>query len=188
VFPACGCAYAEWLRCLVREVGPLRRRPVIYPMTEVRGLQLARNDNAAASGLMTEARQNRSPAAGAPSGAYANHVTLATRSASNAGMGRLARCGANRLLRPKTECLRPHVLYRTQEETALTPVRKGGASAPEKVTRQARGDRQPRLTAASNEPRPSPRYMVNPAGVLTTRPHKVVSSPHPPYIIGTFHN
>jgi glutaredoxin len=59
---------------------------VIYPMAEVRGLQLARNDKAAASGLMTEARQDRSPAACAPSGAYVKHFTLATLPASNAGM------------------------------------------------------------------------------------------------------
>jgi hypothetical protein len=32
-------------------------------MTHARGLQLAWNDEAAAYGLMTEARQNRSPAA-----------------------------------------------------------------------------------------------------------------------------
>ena len=55
-------------------------------MTEVRGLQLAWTDKATASGLMTEARQTRSPAAGAPSGAYAKHGTLATLSASNAGL------------------------------------------------------------------------------------------------------
>ena len=60
----------------VRGVGqrptfPDEEKQVIYPMTEVRGLQLARNDKAAASGLMTEARQDRSPAAGAASAACA---------------------------------------------------------------------------------------------------------------------
>ena len=53
-------------------------------MTDVRGLQLAWNDKAAASGLMTEARQKRVPAAGASSDAYAKHFTLATIPASNA--------------------------------------------------------------------------------------------------------
>jgi hypothetical protein len=59
---------------------------VIYPMGKPRGLQLAQNDKAAASGLMTEARQSRSPAANAPSGAYVQHFTLATLPASNARM------------------------------------------------------------------------------------------------------
>jgi hypothetical protein len=40
------------------------------PMAEARGLQLPRNDKGAASGRMTAARQNRNPAAYAPSGAW----------------------------------------------------------------------------------------------------------------------
>ncbi len=59
---------------------------VIYPMAKARGLQLARNDKAAASGLMTEARQSRNPAACAPSGADVGHFTLATIPARNPQM------------------------------------------------------------------------------------------------------
>src|SRR5215831_14327794 len=51
-----------------------------------RGLPLARNDKAAASGLRTAARQRRSPAAHAPSGTSVHHVTLATLPASTARM------------------------------------------------------------------------------------------------------
>src|SRR5260221_7105379 len=69
---------------------------VIYPTAEAGGLQLTRNDEVAACGLMTEARQNRSPAAEAPSGAYVKHFTLAPFPASNPLNVRLARCGANR--------------------------------------------------------------------------------------------
>src|SRR5215813_12700257 len=56
------------------------------PMAQARGLQLPRNDKGAASGCMTAARQNQSPAACAPSGAYVQHFTLATIPASNARM------------------------------------------------------------------------------------------------------
>ena len=40
------------------------------PMAKARGLQLARNDKAAASGCMTAARQGRNPAACASSEAW----------------------------------------------------------------------------------------------------------------------
>src|SRR5262249_10405617 len=59
---------------------------VMNPMAQARGLQLPRNDKGAASGCMTAARQNQSPAACAPSGAYVQHFTLATIPASNARM------------------------------------------------------------------------------------------------------
>ena len=59
---------------------------VMHPMAQARGLQLARNDKAAACGGMTAARQRRAPAAGAPSGAYVEHCTRATIAAHNAGM------------------------------------------------------------------------------------------------------
>jgi hypothetical protein len=62
-------------------------------MTEVRGLQLPRNDKGAASGLITEDRQDRSPAACAASAACATeewnpsgdvgHLTWATFPAHN---------------------------------------------------------------------------------------------------------
>jgi hypothetical protein len=85
-------------------------------MTEVGGLQLARNDKAAASGLMTEARQDRNPAACAPSGAWVptrgvtpsgdvGHFTLATFPASNPPYVQFSRCCLNRLLPPEWECL-----------------------------------------------------------------------------------
>src|SRR5262249_2609051 len=50
---------------------------VISPMAEGRGVQLARNDHAAASGLLREARQDPSRAAGAPAGADGGHGTRA---------------------------------------------------------------------------------------------------------------
>ena len=55
------------------------------PLPKGRGLQLARNDKAAACGRMTSARQNPSAAACAVSPANATQCTLATSAASNAG-------------------------------------------------------------------------------------------------------
>ncbi len=89
---------------------------VIYPLAEVRGLQLARNDKAAASGLMTEARQDRNPAACAPSGAWVRNrgvspsvdvgrFTVATFPASNPPNVQFSRCCLNRLLPLEWECL-----------------------------------------------------------------------------------
>jgi TPR repeat protein len=77
------------------------------PMAKARGLQLARNDKAAAYGCMTSARQGRNPAACASSEAWmrnrglnpsvdVGHFTLATFPASNPSNVQLARCGANR--------------------------------------------------------------------------------------------
>jgi hypothetical protein len=53
------------------------------PTPKGRGLRLARNDKAAASGCMTAARQGRNPAACASSEAYGKHVTLAPFPARN---------------------------------------------------------------------------------------------------------
>src|SRR5690348_14503129 len=71
-----------------------KKATVMNPMAKARGLQLPRNDKGAASGCMTAARQDRSPAACAPSGAWvrtrglnpsvdAKHFPLATFPASN---------------------------------------------------------------------------------------------------------
>ena len=49
------------------------------PMAKARGLQLARNDKAAASGCMTAARQSRNPAACASSEAWARNRGLGAR-------------------------------------------------------------------------------------------------------------
>jgi hypothetical protein len=85
-------------------------------MTDVRGLQLAWNDKAAASGLMTKARQDRSPAACAASAAYVKHFTLATLPACNAGMfGWEGRC-ASRSLHPEMECLSTEAVYHRMRE------------------------------------------------------------------------
>jgi len=46
------------------------RQAVMNPMAKARGVQLARNDQAAACGGMTSARQRRTPAAWAPSRAW----------------------------------------------------------------------------------------------------------------------
>ncbi len=112
------------------------------PMAKARGLQLPRNDKGAASGCMTAARQDRSPAACAPSGAWvrtsgvtpsgdAKHVTLATLPA------RTPHCSvftvlSHRSLCSQAECLSTPPVYHSREETALTPCPKAGASAPEK--------------------------------------------------------
>jgi hypothetical protein len=91
---------------------------VMNPMATARGLQLPRNDQGAASGCMTSARQNQRPAACAPSGAWSctrgvhpsvagGHLTLATFPASTPPNVQLARCPCcdNRSLRPWPECL-----------------------------------------------------------------------------------
>src|SRR5215469_5331403 len=49
---------------------------VMNLMAKARGLQLARNDKAAAFGCMTSARQRRTPAACAPSGAWVRNGGL----------------------------------------------------------------------------------------------------------------
>jgi len=89
-------------------------------MTEVRGLQLARNDQAAACGLMTQARQDRNPAACAPSGAYVEHFTPATIPASNAAMFRVGRCSAKRCP-PQAGVPQHTVSLPRDRRTALTP-------------------------------------------------------------------
>ena len=110
-------------------------------MAKARGLQLPRNDKGAASGRMTAARQNRNPAACAPSGAWvrnrgvnpsgdAKHCTLATFPASNPQCS-VFKVLSNRSLCLKAECLSTQAVYHNREETALTPALKGGASAPE---------------------------------------------------------
>jgi len=120
-----------------------RPHRVIYSMTEVRDLQLARNDKAAASGLMTEARQSRNPAACAPSGAWVRnrgvhpsvdvgHFALATFPASNPAECSGFKVRSNRSLPPERECLSTQTAYHNGKETAPTPALKGGASAPEK--------------------------------------------------------
>src|SRR5260370_9956673 len=93
---------------------------VIYPTAEAGGLQLTRNDEVAACGLMTEARQNRSPAAEAPSGAYVKHFTLAPFPASNPLNVRLARCGANRCPRRASRCLITPSVYH-EKESGIPP-------------------------------------------------------------------
>ena len=115
---------------------------VMNPMAKARGLQLPRNDKGAASGCMTAARQDRSPAACAPSGAWvrnrglnpsvdAKHFTLATFPASNPQCS-VFKVLSNRSLCSKAECLSTPTVYHSREETALTPCLKAGASAPEK--------------------------------------------------------
>jgi hypothetical protein len=87
-------------------------------MAKARGLQLPRNDEGAASGCMTSARQNRSSTACAPSGAWirnrgvnpsvdVGHFTLATGPASNPPNVQVARCQCcdNRSLRPGRSAL-----------------------------------------------------------------------------------
>ena len=121
---------------------PDRVRESHLPLTEVRGLQLAQDDKAAASGLMTEARQDRNPAACAPSGAWvrnrgvnpsvdAKHFTLATFPASNPQCS-VFKVLSNRSLCSKAECLSTPTMYHSREETALTPCLQAGATAPEK--------------------------------------------------------
>ena len=101
-------------------------------MTEVRGLQLARNDKAAASGLMTEARQDRSLVAVAPSGAYGKHFTLAPFPARNPPNVRLKRSGVPTVRSAEAECLStPSVCHET-EGGASSPASRHGASAPER--------------------------------------------------------
>src|SRR5258707_14390731 len=100
---------------------------VMNPMAKARGLQLPWNDKGAASGCMTSARQDRSPAACAPSGAWvrnrglnpsvdAKHFTRATFPASN------PQCSvftvlSNRSLCSKAKCLSTPTVYHSREET-----------------------------------------------------------------------
>jgi hypothetical protein len=107
------------------------------------GLQLAWNDKAAASGLMTQARQDRSPAACAASAAYVKHFTLATLPASNAGMfgweGAICKPFA-----PSGDGVPKHRSSLPQtERAALTPCLKAGASAPEKVNWSVNDEHEP---------------------------------------------
>jgi hypothetical protein len=115
ITPRCAAAARSWVARSVRlrasgscmyptfHLPITRPHRVIYSMTEVRDLQLARNDKAAASGLMTEARQSRNPAACAPSGAWVRnrgvhpsvdvgHFALATFPASNPPNVQVSRC------------------------------------------------------------------------------------------------
>ena len=112
------------------------------PMAKARGLQLPRNDKGAASGCMTAARQDRSPAACAPSGAWvrnsgltpsvdAKQFTLATFPASNPP-GSVFTGLSHRALCSQAACLSTPPVDHSSEETALTPCLKAGASAPEK--------------------------------------------------------
>jgi hypothetical protein len=106
-------------------------------MSEVRGLQLARNDKAAASGLMTEARQDRSPAANAPSGAHVNHFTPATLAAENpqrlVGKVRMQTVGPSEPAGSPTGGVPKHLVSVPQPSgDGVAPALKGGASAPKK--------------------------------------------------------
>src|SRR5260370_39159771 len=120
----------------------MRRATVMNPLAKARGLQLPRNDKGAASGGLTAARQDRSPAACAPPGAWvhngglppsvdAKQFPLATLPASNPP-GAVFTVLSNRSLCSQAECLSTPTVYHSREETALTPCRKAGASAPEK--------------------------------------------------------
>src|SRR5579859_5580791 len=60
---------------------------------------------------MTEAQQNRSPAADAPSGAYVEHFTPATIPAGNASMFRLGRCHVQAVRSGEPECLSTQTVY-----------------------------------------------------------------------------
>ena len=100
------------------------------PMAKARGLQLARNDNAAAYGCMTAARQNRSSAACASSDAWmrnrgvhpsvdVGHFTLATLPARNPPHVQFSRCSAAITVRSaEAECL---------EQTDSVPQKGDGA-------------------------------------------------------------
>src|SRR5258708_35991331 len=112
------------------------------PMAKARGLQLPRNDKGAASGCMTAARQDRSPAACAPSGAWvrnsgmdpsadAKQLPLATFHASNPP-GSVGKGLSHRALSSQAACLRTPPVDHSSEETVLTPCLQAGASAPEK--------------------------------------------------------
>ena len=122
------------------------------PRAEARGLQLPRNDKGAASGCMTSARQDRGPAACAPSGAWvrnrglnpsvdAKHFTLATFPASNPQCS-VFKVLSNRSLCSKAECLSTPTVYHSREETALTPASRQGPPRRRKgQTRDLRGSR-----------------------------------------------
>jgi hypothetical protein len=108
---------------------------VMNPMAQARGLQLPRNDKGAASGCMTATRQNRSPAANAPSGAWmrnrglnpsvdVGHFTLATFPTSNPSNVQLARrqCCDNRWLRPAPKCLEHTISVAQQKGDGAYPM------------------------------------------------------------------
>jgi len=74
------------------------------PIAKARGVQLARNDKAAASDCMTAARQGRPPAAVAAADAWVHHtgwppsvdvghLTPTTLPAGNPPNGQCSRCG-----------------------------------------------------------------------------------------------
>src|SRR5260370_14135453 len=121
-------------------LGP-RSFTVMNPMAKARGLQLPRNDKGAASGGMTAAQQDRSPAACAPPGAWvrnsgltpsvdAKQLTLATLPASHPP-GAVFTLLSNRSLCSQAEGLSTPPGSHSREETALTPCLKAGASAPD---------------------------------------------------------
>src|SRR5260221_14033180 len=108
------------------------------PMAKARGLQLPWNDKGAASGCMTAARQDRSPAACAPSGAWvrnsgvtpavdAKQFPLATFPASNppgsvfTGLSHLTLCS-------QAACLTTPQVNHSSEETALNTCLQSGTS------------------------------------------------------------
>lgn len=102
------------------------------PMAEARGLQLPRNDKGAAYGCMTAARQNRNPAASAPSGAWVRNRGMETRLLTldilrwrrfpPATRRMFSFHGAVSTVVPGGPgCLCTQAVYHTREETALPP-------------------------------------------------------------------
>ncbi len=117
---------------------------VIYPMGKPRGLQLARNDKAAASGLMSEARQNRNPAACASSDAIRPPFSPGDDSCRErhecSGGGNVQAVRSS-----EPECLSTQTVYDNERETALTPALKGGASAPKNQVKKGKNLMTPRV-------------------------------------------